>query len=69
MLVTHFRHINDPNLITLPFSAGRHDGGSNTFLTVDTTAAASGSDPFVGAQEVSTGLAAPSLIKRILWMA
>lgn len=31
--VTHFHHINDnyPNLITLLFSAGRHDGGSNTF--------------------------------------
>jgi hypothetical protein len=58
---THFHHINDPNLITLLFfsaggggggggGGGRHDGGSNTFLFVDTTAA-SGSDPFVGAQD------------------
>ena len=28
---THFFHINNPNLMTLLFSAGRHDGGSNTF--------------------------------------
>lgn len=46
---THFHHINNPNLMTLLFSAGRHDGGSNTFVTIDTTA--SGSNPFVGAQE------------------
>jgi hypothetical protein len=47
---THFFHINNPNLMTLLFSAGRHDGGSNTFLTINTTASGS-SDPFVGAQE------------------
>jgi len=46
--VTHFRHVNDPNLITFLFSAGRHDGGSNTFLTIDTTEA----NPFSTAQEM-----------------
>jgi len=47
--VTHFRHVNNPKLITLLFSAGRHDGGSNTFLTIDTSN--SESNPFIGAQE------------------
>lgn len=45
--VTHFRHINDPNLVTFLFSAGRHDGGTNTYLTIDTTE----ERPFEGGQE------------------
>ena len=45
--VTHFQHVNDPNLVTFLFSAGRHDGGSNTYLTIDTTE----ERPFEGGQE------------------
>ena len=45
--VTHFRHINDPNLVTFLFSAGRHNGGTNTYLTIDTTEEL----PFEGGQE------------------
>lgn len=47
--VTHFRHVNNPKLITLLFSAGRHDGGSNTYLTIDTSSG--NTNPFIGAQE------------------
>ena len=46
--VTHFNHVNNPSLVTFLFSAGRHDGGSNTYLTIDTS---SGDNPFRGAQE------------------
>jgi len=48
--VTHIRHVNNPTLVTLFFSAGRHDGGSNTYLTVGTPSN-HGANPFVGAQE------------------
>ena len=33
--VTHFHHVNNPHLVTFLFSAGRHDGGTNTYLTID----------------------------------
>jgi hypothetical protein len=48
--VTHFYHVNNPNLITLVFSAGRHDGGSNTYLTIDTSNP--DANPFEAAQEM-----------------
>jgi hypothetical protein len=48
--VTHFYHVNNPNLITLLFSAGRHDGGSNTYLTIDTSIL--DANPFADAQEL-----------------
>ncbi len=47
--VSHVRHVNNPKLITLLFSEGRHDGGSNTYLTIDTSS--SNVNPFIGAQE------------------
>ena len=46
--VTHFNHVNNPSLVTFLFSAGRHDGGSNTYLIIDTSF---GDNPFRGAQE------------------
>ena len=46
--VTHFQHVNNKNLITFLFSAGRHDGGSNTYFTIDTTE----KNPFSGVQEL-----------------
>jgi hypothetical protein len=49
--VTHLRHVNNPKLITLLFSAGRHDGGSNTYLTIDTSTSSNNTNPFIGAQE------------------
>ena len=48
--VTHFHHVNNPNHVTLLFSAGRHDGGSNTFVTIDTSNP--GANPFEAAQEL-----------------
>ena len=47
--VTHFRHSNNEDLVTFLFSAGRHDGGSNTFFTIDTS---SEGNPFMGVQEM-----------------
>jgi hypothetical protein len=49
--VTHFSHVNDPNLVTLLFSAGRHDGGSNTYLTIDISDQGATNNPFAAAQE------------------
>ena len=46
--VTHIQHVNDENLVTFFFSAGRHDGGTNTYFTIDT----SNDNPFVGVQEL-----------------
>ena len=46
--VTHIQHVNNENLVTFFFSAGRHDGGSNTYLTIDK----SDENPFVGVQEL-----------------
>ena len=48
--VTHFHHVNNPNRTTFLFSAGRHDGGSNTFVTIDTSNP--GANPFEAAQEL-----------------
>ena len=45
--MTHFQHVNNPNLVTFLFSAGRKDGGKNTFLTIDTQK----ENPFEGEQE------------------
>jgi len=47
--VTHFPHVNNKNLITFLFSAGRHDGGTNTYFTIDTTEK---KNPFSGIQEL-----------------
>ena len=47
--VTHFQHVNNKNLITFLFSAGRHDGGSNTYFTIDTSTE---KNPFSGVQEL-----------------
>jgi len=47
--VTHFQHVNNKNLITFLFSAGRHDGGTNTYFTIDTTEE---KNPFRGVQEL-----------------
>jgi len=47
--VTHFQHVNNENLITFLFSAGRHDGGTNTYFTIDTTEE---KNPFSGVQEL-----------------
>ena len=33
--VAHFQHVNNKDLYTILFSAGRHDGGSNTMMTID----------------------------------
>ena len=46
--VTHFTHVNNKDLITFLFSAGRHDGGTNTYFTIDTT----NKNPFSGVQEL-----------------
>jgi hypothetical protein len=48
--VTHIYHVNDPSLVTLLFSAGRHEGGSNTYLTIDISDKG-GTNPFSSAQE------------------
>jgi len=47
--VTHFQHVNNKDLITFLFSAGRHDGGTNTYFTIDTTEK---KNPFSGVQEL-----------------
>ena len=47
--VTHFHHVNNKDLVTFLFSAGRHDGGSNTFFTIDTSI---DGNPFMGVQEL-----------------
>lgn len=47
--VTHFHHVNNKDLVTFLFSAGRHDGGSNTFFTIDTSVEG---NPFMGVQEL-----------------
>ncbi|KAL7549644.1 hypothetical protein ACHAWF_012913 [Thalassiosira exigua] len=56
--VAHFRHVNDPDLATFLFSNGRHDGGTNTYLTVDTSVEgnpfAAAQESFVDADDVST---------------
>lgn len=46
--VTHFHHVHSSDLVTFLFSAGRHDGGTNTMLTINTTKEG---NPFEGAQE------------------
>lgn len=46
--VTHFTHVNNDNLITFLFSAGRHDGGTNTYFTIDTS---TNENPFSAVQE------------------
>jgi len=48
--VTHFQHVNNENLITFLFSAGRHDGGTNTYFTIDTNS--NEENPFSGVQEL-----------------
>jgi hypothetical protein len=50
--VSHFRHVNNPNLFTFVFSAGRHDGGTNTQTTVDLSKPG---NPFSHASETFVG--------------
>jgi len=46
--VTHIQHVNNENLVTFFFSAGRKDGGSNTYSTINK----SDENPFDGVQEL-----------------
>ena len=47
--VTHFYHVKNKKLITFLFSAGRHDGGTNTYFTIDISEK---KNPFSGVQEL-----------------
>ena len=57
--VSHFVHTNNDNLVTFVFSAGRHDGGTNTYFTIDVSSvkkqqSSKGGtiiNPFLGVQE------------------
>jgi hypothetical protein len=44
----YFVHTNDSNLVTFVFSAGRHETGCNTYMTIDFKNA----DPFSNPQEI-----------------